>query len=53
MEERADEHGGEPASEKMTTEEMWERIQRIRSIEHLERLMVDAAKEQAARSKGQ
>ena len=39
------EHGGEPG-EQMTTEEMWEGILRLKSIEQLEREMVAHAKKQ-------
>lgn len=48
---RAEEHGGEPAEERLTTEKMWEGILRLKSIAELEKMMVDHAKKQAARSK--
>jgi phage terminase small subunit len=52
---RAEEHGGEPEAEApMTRKEiadLWEGIKRIKTIERLEKMLVAAAKKQAARSK--
>jgi hypothetical protein len=51
---RADEHGGEP-SEEMTPERarvLWEQVQRIKTVEEMEKMLVAAAKKQSGNPKG-
>ena len=46
---RASEHGGEPESEALTPErvaDLWERLQRVKTIEQFEKMLVAAAKKQ-------
>ena len=52
---RAEEHGGEPAEE-LTPERMtdlWERVERVKTIKQFEKMLVAASKKQKGKSKGQ